>query len=91
MTDRHHSKTARALESEFGGRWGIWTSNTGRWWASRRQALSATQTGAGCKPFVHADTAEELAGHLSEQARLDPSPERSQSARPVEPAGATVD
>ncbi len=72
MTDPCHSDTTAALESAFGDRWGIWVSDTGRWWASRRRALTATQAAAGCKPFIHADTTDELTGHLSDQARLDP-------------------
>jgi|HubBroStandDraft_6_1064221.scaffolds.fasta_scaffold901356_2 hypothetical protein len=91
MTDLHHSGTTEALESAFGDRWGIWVSDTGRWWASRRQALTATQTSAGCKPFIHAATAEELAAHLRDQARLDPAPGHEPAQPAAAPAGAYVD
>ena len=91
MTDPCHSDITAELESAFGDRWGIWVSDTGRWWASRRQALTATQVGAGCKPFIHAGTAEELAGHLSDQTQLEPAAGDAPPAPASAPAGASVD
>ncbi len=48
------SQAAAALSQEFPG-WTLWVSGTGRWWASRRDALSAAEQAAGCVPFLHAD------------------------------------
>jgi hypothetical protein len=31
--------TTDVVEAAFGGRWGIWLSDTGYWWASYRDAL----------------------------------------------------
>ena len=33
-TDTSHDHTAALLEAAFGGRWGIWLSDTGHWWAT---------------------------------------------------------
>ncbi|MGH3155407.1 MAG: hypothetical protein ACRDNF_02350 [Streptosporangiaceae bacterium] len=61
-----------ALENTFGGRWGVWLSDTGRWWASRRGSLSAADLTAGAVPFLRADTPEELAERIEEQETLFP-------------------
>jgi hypothetical protein len=62
---------ADALHYEFPG-WALWISGTGRWWASRRDALSAADLAAGCVPFLHADTPESLAAQLRAQKALRP-------------------
>jgi hypothetical protein len=46
--------TVEALEAATNGRWGIWLSDTGWWWAARTQTLAAAElpgrvTGA-CAP-----------------------------------------
>jgi hypothetical protein len=64
------TSTAEALENMFGGRWGVWLSDTGRWWASRRDALTAAELGEGCVPFIRADTTDELAERIQEQEEL---------------------
>jgi hypothetical protein len=46
-SDSTVAATAAAIEAEFGGRWGIWLSDTCQWWAARRQALSAEELAAG--------------------------------------------
>jgi hypothetical protein len=66
------TSTAEALENTFGGRWGVWLSDTGRWWASRRDCLSAADLTAGAMPFLRADTPEELAERIEEQQTLFP-------------------
>jgi hypothetical protein len=59
--------TLETLDAAFGGRWGIWLSDTGRWWAARRAALSAAELAAGCVPFVRADTPDQLADRIQAQ------------------------
>jgi hypothetical protein len=61
------SCTLESLEAAFGGRWGIWLSDTGRWWAARRAALSAAESSAGCVPFLRADTPDQLAERIQSQ------------------------
>jgi len=71
MSDKPRlSRTAEALEAAFGGRWGIWLSDTGRWWASHRAALTAAELAAGCVPFVRADTSSQLAERIQAQEDL---------------------
>jgi hypothetical protein len=68
--------TVTALENEYDGRWWVWLSDTGRWWASRRDSLSAGDLAAGCVPFLRADTPDELAERIEEQEALcPPAPE----------------
>jgi hypothetical protein len=45
--DDFDSTVAATAEAGFDGRWGIWLSDTGQWWAARRQALSAEEMAAG--------------------------------------------
>ena len=62
--------TAETLETAFGGRWGIWLSDTGRWWATRRAALTAAELTAGCVPYLRAETEARLAEHIQAQEEL---------------------
>jgi hypothetical protein len=62
--------TMEKLEAAFGGRWGIWLSDTGRWWAARRSALSSAELSAGCVPFLRADEPSELAKRIQSQEEL---------------------
>lgn len=66
----HIADVADELETEFGDRWGVWRSSTGRWWAARRDALSAAELGAGCTPFLRADDLTELASQIEAQEDL---------------------
>lgn len=73
MSEEHHqptAATAEAIEVHFGGRWGVWLSDTGRWWAARTGALTSAQLNAGCIPFIEADNPDELAERIREQDRL---------------------
>jgi hypothetical protein len=47
----------REIEAEFPG-WGVWRSDTRRWWAFRTAAnpLTIEQLRAGCRLIVDADT-----------------------------------
>lgn len=73
--------TVAEIEAAFGGRWGVWLSDTGRWWAARRHRLSFSQQRTGCVPFLHAPNADELAMRISMQedhaaiATLPPMPQ----------------
>lgn len=62
---------AAALSQDYPG-WALWLSGTGRWWASRRDELSAADQAAGCVPFLHADSPGALAGQLRAQEALRP-------------------
>jgi len=62
--------TAEAIEADFGGRWGVWLSDTARWWAARTNALTSAQLNAGCVPFIQADNPDELTERIREQDHL---------------------
>jgi hypothetical protein len=75
MSEEHHqatTATAEAIEASFGGRWGVWLSDTGRWWAARTSSLTSAQINVGCVPFIEADTPAELTDRIREQDRLSP-------------------
>lgn len=59
-----------AIESAFDGRWGVWLSDTGWWWATRAEALTAAELAAGCVPFIHADNPDELSERIRQQDEL---------------------
>jgi hypothetical protein len=59
------------IENAFGGRWGVWCSDTGCWWASRRHTLSAAQLTAGCVPFLRAADPDQLANCIAAQDDLE--------------------
>jgi hypothetical protein len=75
MSDEHANlpATVTAIEATFGGRWGIWLSDTGWWWAARTQALTASELSAGCIPFMQADNPGELTERILQQERVWPS------------------
>ena len=72
MTDSDPSVTALLAAIEADGRWAAWVSDTGWWWVARTETLTASEIAAGCLPFVHADTPQELAERVQEQNRLPP-------------------
>jgi hypothetical protein len=76
MSEEHHqatTATAEAIEARFGGRWGVWLSDTGRWWAARTRALTSDQLNAGCVPFIQADNPDDLTERIRQQDRLSPA------------------
>ena len=62
--------TVAAIEAESGPRWGVWFSDTGQWWAARRQALSVDEQAAGCIPYLQADTPDELRQRIRDEEAL---------------------
>lgn len=62
--------TVAQIEAAFDGRWGAWLSDTGRWWAARKQPLSAQQLNAGCVPFIQAGTPGELIEAIRNEEQL---------------------
>lgn len=71
MNDKpRRTSPAETLEAAFCGRWGIWLSDTGRWWASHRAALTSADLAAGCVPFVRADTTSQLVERIQAQEDL---------------------
>lgn len=71
------SLTAEGIEAACGGRWGVWQSDTGRWWAARTQPLTASQLAAGGVPFLQATAPDELKQAISDEERLTDSSEGS--------------
>ena len=49
-------RSAEAIEAGFGGRWAVWLSDTGWWWAARREPLNAAGVSAGCVSFLRSQT-----------------------------------
>jgi len=74
MTEPEVDLAVTTIEAAFDGRWGAWRSDTGTWWATRTQALTAEQTSAGCVPHVSADSPEELTERIHKQEKLKPPP-----------------
>lgn len=72
MSDQDPSvaATIAATESSAGGRWGVWLSDTGWWWTARTRTLTARELGAGCLPYIHDDSLQELAARIREQDSL---------------------
>ena len=76
MSEEQHqttAATAEGIEAEFGDRWGVWLSDTGRWWAARTASLTSVQLNAGCIPFIQADNPDELTERIREQDRISPT------------------
>jgi hypothetical protein len=71
-TGTNHHHTAALLEAAFDERWGIWLSDTGHWWATRREPLNANALNAGCVSFLRAGNPDELTGQIREQEELCP-------------------
>ncbi len=69
-SDSTLAATATGIEAEFDGRWGIWLSDTGQWWATRRQPLSADDLAAGCVPYLQADSPDELSDRIRDEEAL---------------------
>jgi hypothetical protein len=68
------SQTAAAIEAAHDGRWAVWLSDTGQWWATRTQSLTASQLAAGCVPFLRAASPGELSKAISdEEPPADPN------------------
>ncbi|GII59632.1 hypothetical protein Pth03_80210 [Planotetraspora thailandica] len=59
------------LSSEYAGRWSIWRSDAGRWYATRmRRSLSRMDMDRGLIMTASAENAEELRALLVAQDRL---------------------
>jgi len=67
------SLTAADIETAHGGRWGVWQSDTGQWWAARTQPLTAGQLNAGAVAFLRAATSDDLKQAISDEERLTDS------------------
>lgn len=61
--------TPADIERLFPG-WGVWVSDTGRWWAARLVNLSAAELRAGGRPFLRGLDSADLMGSVEEQERL---------------------
>jgi hypothetical protein len=69
--------TPEAIETAFGGRWGIWLSGTGRWWAARQPEPSVAGPDPAGVLLVRADDPDQLKARIQEQEALP----RGDSAR----------
>jgi anti-sigma regulatory factor (Ser/Thr protein kinase) len=66
--------------------WGVWVSDTGRWWAARLVNLSPAELRAGCRPFVRGLTGTDVIDGIEEQEQLLSSADRASRTRPAIPA-----
>jgi hypothetical protein len=73
--DTSVAATVAAIEAVFNGRWGVWVSDTGWWWAARTGALTPAELAAGCAPFIQADNPDELSERICDQDRLTGPPQ----------------
>jgi hypothetical protein len=64
------TSSAEMIETAFGGRWSVWLSDTGWWWAARCEPLNLAALGAGCVPFLRAQTPAALAERIQDQEDL---------------------
>jgi hypothetical protein len=81
---------AATIETTFEGRWGIWLSGTGRWWAAFRGPLSAADQAAGCVPFLRAATPGQLTRDIRAQEELrTPAAPPTAAIRPAQPSAAS--
>ena len=69
-TEISTAEIIQAIEAACEDRWGIWLSDTGRWWAARNRSLTVSDLNAGCVPFVRAGSPAELADAIREQDGL---------------------
>ena len=60
---------AAAIEADY-ERWRVWLSDTGKWWAARREALTANELSAGGVPFLQADDPDELGQKIDAEEHL---------------------
>jgi hypothetical protein len=62
--------TADAIATAFDGRWGIWLSGTGRWWAARQEGPSAAGQATAGVQLVRADDPDQLRARIQEREAL---------------------
>jgi hypothetical protein len=60
---------AAAIEADY-ERWRVWLSDTGKWWAARKEALTADELIVGCVPFLQADDPDELRQKINAEEQL---------------------
>jgi hypothetical protein len=70
MDDKTSQGTATGIEAAHDGRWGVWQSDTGQWWAARTRPLTAHQQSAGAVPYLRAETPDDLRQAINEEERL---------------------
>jgi hypothetical protein len=82
MSDEDTSEAAvvATIEASCDERWGAWLSDTGQWWATRKQPLTAQQAIAGAVPYLRADTPDELMAGIREQDSLGEAAEGDTTA-----------
>jgi hypothetical protein len=83
--------TAAAIEAVFGGRWRVWQSDTGRWWAALTNPLTAADLTAGCVPFLCSHNPDELTRLIHAQEVQHTSTAPTSSADTGRPLPTTAD
>ena len=80
---------AAAIAAAFGGRWNIWFSDTGRWWAARAAPATAAERAAGSVHFLRAATPGELRRLIDGQEHPEASPRTHSAPSSPQPAPTT--
>jgi hypothetical protein len=70
MDDNTSQGTAADIEAACNGRWAVWQSDSGQWWAARTRPLTAHQQNTGAVPYLRAETPGELRQAISDEERL---------------------
>jgi hypothetical protein len=81
---RASAAAAEAIEAAFDGRWGIWLSGTGRWWAARQEAPGGPGPDADGVLLVRADDPVQLKARILEQEAMPEGAARSLVAGKLE-------
>ena len=58
-----------AIESDY-KRWRVWLSDSGKWWAARKGALTAGELSVGAVPYLQADDTDELRQKIEAEEQL---------------------
>lgn len=76
-------EVCRRLRGEYAGRWSIWRSDAGRWYATRlTKSLTRAEMDRGMIMTVFAEDADELRESLEVQDRLAGQPLSTSSTSP---------
>jgi hypothetical protein len=63
------TRAAAAIEAGY-ERWRVWLSDTGKWWAARKESLTADELSVGCVPFLQADDPDDLRQKIDAEEQL---------------------
>jgi hypothetical protein len=63
------TRAAAAIEADY-ERWRVWLSDSGKWWAARKESLTADELSAGCVSFLQADDPDDLRQKIDAEEQL---------------------